>query len=75
MEDSALFSGEGGLPDWKLLKEFLGKEGPVTKAQVVKLLNMTLDMLKKEPNLVQIEEPICVVGDIHGQYYDLLNMI
>lgn len=25
--------------------------------------------------MVQIEEPICVVGDIHGQYYDLLNMI
>jgi serine/threonine-protein phosphatase 2B catalytic subunit len=36
---------------------------------------MTIDMLKKESNLVQVEEPICVVGDIHGQYYDMLNMI
>lgn len=32
-------------------------------------------MLKSEPNLAQIDEPICVVGDLHGQYYDLLNMI
>jgi serine/threonine-protein phosphatase 2B catalytic subunit len=24
---------------------------------------------------VQIDEPICVVGDIHGQYFDLLNMM
>ena len=32
-------------------------------------------MLKHEPNLAQIGEPICVVGDIHGQYSDLLNMI
>jgi len=31
--------------------------------------------LKAEPNLAQIDEPICVVGDIHGQYFDLLNMI
>jgi serine/threonine-protein phosphatase 2B catalytic subunit len=32
-------------------------------------------VLKQEPNLAQIDEPICVVGDIHGQYFDLLNMI
>lgn len=32
-------------------------------------------MLKTEPNLATIDEPICVVGDLHGQYYDLLNMI
>jgi hypothetical protein len=32
-------------------------------------------MLKTDPNLVEIDEPICVVGDIHGQYYDFLNML
>lgn len=32
-------------------------------------------MFSAESNLVQIDEPICVVGDIHGQYADLLNMI
>ncbi len=32
-------------------------------------------MLKLEPNLAQIDEPICVVGDLHGQYFDMLNMI
>jgi serine/threonine-protein phosphatase 2B catalytic subunit len=75
LEDSVLFSLEGGLPDWKLLKDFLSREGPITKPQCVRLLQLTIDMLKKDPNLVHIEEPICVVGDIHGQYYDLLNMI
>jgi len=31
--------------------------------------------LKKEPNLVKIPEPVVVVGDIHGQYYDLVHML
>ena len=30
----------------------------------------TLQLLQSDPNLVHIEEPICVVGDIHGQYAD-----
>ncbi len=75
LADETLFGKEGGRPDWKLLKEFLSREGPLTKPQCVRLLLLTIDMLKKEPNLAQVEEPICVVGDIHGQYYDLLNMI
>ena len=31
--------------------------------------------MKKEPNLVKIPEPVVVVGDIHGQYYDLVHML
>jgi serine/threonine-protein phosphatase 2B catalytic subunit len=31
--------------------------------------------LRKEPNLVKIPEPVVVVGDIHGQYYDLVHML
>jgi len=29
---------------------------------------------EKEPNILPIEEPLTIVGDIHGQYYDLLHM-
>ena len=31
LEDTVLFSQEGEKPDWKLLKEFLSREGPLTK--------------------------------------------
>jgi hypothetical protein len=40
------------LPDWKLLRDFLSREGPVSKPQCVKLLKATIEMFKKEPNLV-----------------------
>ena len=36
---------------------------------------MGLEVFKKEPNLIKIPEPVVVVGDIHGQYYDLVHML
>jgi len=41
----------------------------------MKILKIGTDIFKKEPNLVKIPEPVVVVGDIHGQYYDLVHML
>ena len=51
------------------------KEGMLTKAQCTKLLMEAIALLKKEPNTVKIPEPIVIVGDIHGQYFDLIHML
>jgi serine/threonine-protein phosphatase 2B catalytic subunit len=32
-------------------------------------------LLGKEPNLIKIGEPIVIVGDLHGQFYDLVHML
>jgi hypothetical protein len=32
------------------------------------------DILIKEKNLLQLNSPITVCGDIHGQFYDLLEL-
>ena len=32
-------------------------------------------VLKKEANIVRVNGKVVIVGDIHGQYYDLLNIL
>ena len=37
IDDALLFPKEG-VPDWKLLQEFMQKEGPIQKSQVMKII-------------------------------------
>ena len=69
IKDEILFKKskeEATVVDWKILEEFMCKEGPLNKSQVMKILKLGTDIFKAEPNLVKVPEPVVVVGDIHG---------
>jgi serine/threonine-protein phosphatase 2B catalytic subunit len=66
------------------MKDFIMKEGIIPKPVLLKLLKDSINIfskwhieqfLEKEANMVKIEEPIVIVGDLHGQYYDLVHML
>lgn len=31
-------------------------------------------MLESEPNMLKVQEPVIIIGDIHGQFYDMIHM-
>jgi serine/threonine-protein phosphatase 2B catalytic subunit len=63
-----------GLPNLEFLKDHFTKEGRLQEYQVIKILEMGADALRKEPNLLKVAAPVTVCGDIHGQFYDLLKL-
>lgn len=64
-----------GPPDWKVLRDHLSREGKLSKQDLLEIISMFISIVKAEPNIVKIQDPVTVVGDIHGQYYDLLKLL
>ncbi|EDO16109.1 hypothetical protein Kpol_1001p21 [Vanderwaltozyma polyspora DSM 70294] len=74
LSDDELFDKVTGLPNHELLRDHFKKEGRLTDAQAMRIIDMAVQCLSAEPNLLHVPAPVTVCGDIHGQYYDLLKL-
>jgi serine/threonine-protein phosphatase 2B catalytic subunit len=63
------------VPNWELLRDHFVKEGKVTREDCLKIVRDCTQVFKKEPNLLSVKDPVTVVGDIHGQFYDLIKIL
>ncbi|KAI8373213.1 serine/threonine-protein phosphatase 2B catalytic subunit A1 [Radiomyces spectabilis] len=63
-----------GLPNIAFLKDHFYREGRLTEEQALYILEKATEILKTEENLLEVDAPITVCGDIHGQYYDLMKL-
>ncbi|CAM9355400.1 unnamed protein product [Chrysoparadoxa australica] len=43
--------------------------------EAVALIQAVREVLLKESNAVELKAPVMIVGDVHGQYFDLLNIL
>lgn len=70
-----LYPANSKKPDLEVLKDYLKREGKVHKNDCIQILSETQALLASEANLLHISEPVVIIGDIHGQFFDFLKII
>lgn len=65
---------EPNKPNLAFLKQHFCREGRLTEDQALFILSEATKILRAEPNLLEMDAPITVCGDVHGQYFDLMKL-
>ena len=54
--------------------ESLYKKNLLAESVIEAICAKTKELLMQESNVVHVQAPVTVVGDIHGQFYDLIEI-
>ncbi|MCJ1287886.1 3',5'-cyclic-nucleotide phosphodiesterase (PDEase) (3':5'-CNP) [Xylographa opegraphella] len=73
-DDQFFSSQDRSKPNLQFLKQHFYREGRLTEDQALWIIQAGTEVLKSEPNLLEMDAPITVCGDVHGQYFDLMKL-
>ncbi|GAB4860086.1 Serine/threonine-protein phosphatase PP1 isozyme 2 [Ancistrocladus abbreviatus] len=62
------------LLDFRNARPGAARQVQLSESEIRQLCNVSREIFLQQPNLLELEAPIKICGDIHGQYGDLLRL-